>query len=347
MKTRAIVAIPLPLTLVLLAAALASAATPPASVTWKRPTARMPAGEVLAGGLFAGRQLFADGAALRIVTSDGRLLRWSADQGVTEERTDLPVAVAGHAVLPRLLEVDGKLYAIEPSPKSKTDARLLRLEPGKLVEVIPSQSGLRGVTAAEGSWWWLRDDVWPTTDKDGKPIKAAGSSLWRAPLAGGQAEKVIGEIGPYDNIHVRPDDILLGWSGEEPRGIWRFERQSKKLALIADSRFFTREYLVVDGKTYVLLDNGNGWIHLLDEGRATAKALAFVCIAPGGSKHLQLSGKTIVWAAGEAILRLDLPGPAPSAVALDTRPADLLVAGGYVTWLDSWRGQLRRLELND
>ncbi len=334
-------------------------AAQPAAVQWSRPGPRLPAPAVLATGLERGQHLFADGDTWLVATDDGKLLRVDPKTATTTLRSDVPVAVAGVPISVRLLRSGATFYStvahgtvVDGKLQGPASGSFVRLDDGKLTELIAARPGLRGATIASDAIWWLEDDTWKTTDESGEAIDAPGSALYKASLAGGAPALVKGAMGPFDAIHVRVKDILVGWSGDEPRGIWRLDPVAGSLALIAESRFFSREFVQVDTTLYVLMNQGNGWIQRLDETASAAMALGFDfvetgggVIAPGGSRRVQLADGSLYWLASGAIMRWPLPTGEPTAVALDTRPADLVVAAGKLTWLEKRRGQLLQLPL--
>ena len=291
---------------------------------YARPSPRADPPEILATGLHGAQQLILHGEQWLIPTVAGEL--WSVQQGQPPEliASDLPEGL-------RLVPVGETLMGWTREAiyhvASEESPAVIEIRVEALEQIV-------AVESAEQALWWI-----DTT---------ANGLLRRMSLADaepGSVDNVADRLGTVTALLVRPDEILLGVNQDADRGLARVDRTTGEVQSIADSMFIPRQIIEHDGQIYGLLRGGNrltaaGYIERLD--RASAPALAPLILARHGSGDLQAVDDTLYWFGPWAVFQVGLDGDTPQALALDTAPAGLWVDDAHVTWVDGWRGELRR-----
>ncbi len=300
-------------------------AGPPAQHTYQPRPRQLAPPTVLATGLSDATQLFRDGAAWLVVRNDSLLRVDPAASATAHEvvRADLPPGVV-------LLRHDGEFYGVLPG-------MLARFDTNKVESLAFDRPGLRAVTAASAHLYWLEDQP------DKAEQSPSDARLFRVPTAGSAVELIAEGLGPHDRLMVRDTDYLLGWSGDEPRGLFRLDPATGATTRLGTSRFHTREFVQVGGTLYLLMAEGHGFVHRFDPEQPPDSSLRPIALAQSSPKALQEDGGALYWAASSYIARVALPDGVLEVLAVDTRPSDLVVHQGEVTWIDRYRGQLLRL----
>ncbi len=254
-----------------------------------------------------------------IRTTDGRLLRLLADGAPQPAIQNLPKDM-------RLLVANKAWYGTTPKG-------IWRLESSGMKNVVFG-AAVHGVQVLDGHFWWSDS--------------SQGGSIHKQPIDGKSSTMMASNLGPADTFVIRANDYLVGMRGDEPRGIKRWDPVKKEAKLLFESRFFTRRFLTVAGRTFAHMDKGAGFIKEIVEPEAGAPKPQYftrMVITAGGSRAVQVHGKSLVWCGSSGVYRLDLDSGQSAALALNTNPRDMVVLGDEAWWIDGWRRQLVKLGL--
>lgn len=206
-----------------------------------------------------------------------------------------------------------------------------RMDSGQFVPVVEGREGITGPGLHDGMLYWFED--------------AEGGSFVRVAPAGGTVEGTVEvvakEMGKGNVFYPWQGGFLFGMAGDEPRGIKHLSARGATVESLVESRLVTRQFLEVDGTMYILMRNGTGFIKRFDPQTG---ALEQLNIAPSGSAGLHAHGGGIVWHTAYGIQRIDIETYDPEEVAMATRPVDMVVRDGVITWIDRHRRQILQLQ---